>query len=186
MSKQIAVVALGLNNSDVQSELIDKSESISQCFSASESIKRSSLFATPAFPKGSGPDYINTVIMLETDLTPEMLLERLHRIENSFHRDRPYRWAPRSCDLDLIFYEQAILPSKAEFKKYADFTTEQAMETTPDELILPHPRLHERAFVLGPLREIAPDFIHPVFHKTVEELWLELPQEQRNEIRKLT
>ena len=185
MSNQIALVALGLNNSKQQSLLKTQIESILHSFSDEEITKRSSLYSTPAFPAGSGPDYINAAIMLNTNLSPELLLARLHRIEEAFHRERPYRWAPRSCDLDLLFYEQVILPTRAEFNHYASFNTEQAMANTPDKLILPHPRLHERAFVLGPLREIAPDYVHPIYNQTIEELWQKLSAQQRNEISKI-
>lgn len=186
MLYETAAIALGLNNSEVQFELTQQIESILGCFTDKEIAKRSSLYKTPAFPNGSGPDFINAIILLKTDLSPDLLLSRLHKIENIFHRERPYRWAPRSCDLDLIFYNNVIMPNIPEFHKYASFTTEQAMANTPETLILPHPRMHERAFVLGPLREIAPEYIHPVYNQTVEEMWQKLPEDQRNEIIKIT
>ena len=186
MPNQKAILALGLNNSESQSELIEAIESIILNFSDNEIVKRSSLYSTPAFPNGSGPDFVNAAIIIDTDLAPEELLSRLHKIEDLFQRERPYRWAPRSCDIDLIFYDQTIMPTMDEFNRYASFSVEQAMSNTPDRLILPHPRAHERAFVLGPIREIAPDFVHPVFNKTIEELWQFLSMAQRSEIMKIT
>ena len=84
----------------------------------------------------SGPDYLNAVALLDTRLAPLALLAELQRIELAHGRERPYYNAPRTLDLDLLFHG------------------EQCM-TTPT-LVLPHPRMHERAFVLRPLAELAP------------------------------
>src|ERR1700712_4676719 len=85
----------------------------------------------------SGPDYLNAVVRIETALSPQALLVALQRIELAHGRERPYRNAPRTLDLDLELYGDRNI-------------------NEPD-LIVPHPRLHERAFVLRPLAEIAPD-----------------------------
>jgi 2-amino-4-hydroxy-6-hydroxymethyldihydropteridine diphosphokinase len=89
----------------------------------------------------SGPDYLNAVVWLETRLDPKALLAELQRIEQAHGRERPYRNAPRTLDLDLLLYG------------------EQRIDTTA--LTVPHPRLHERAFVVRPLAEIAPDRVVP-------------------------
>ena len=88
-----------------------------------------------------GPDYVNAVIAVTTHLAPLELLSHLHAIERAHGRERPYRNAPRSLDLDLLLYaDQAIdLP----------------------QLCVPHPRMHERAFVLKPLGDIAPNIVIP-------------------------
>lgn len=86
-----------------------------------------------------GPDFLNAVIALDTTLAPLELLDALQAIEQAHGRERPYRNAPRTLDLDLLLYGDEVL-------------------TTP-RLTLPHPRLGERAFVLRPLLEIAPDLI---------------------------
>lgn len=83
-----------------------------------------------------GPDYVNAVAALETTLVPEDLLLQLQRIEATQGRERPYRNAPRTLDLDLLLYGQLQMESPT--------------------LTVPHPRLHERAFVLVPLAEVAP------------------------------
>lgn len=84
----------------------------------------------------AGPDYINAVAELRTQLSPGELLAQLQAMEQRFGRERPYRHAPRTLDLDLLFYGERRLASPL--------------------LTLPHPRLHERAFVLAPLAELAP------------------------------
>jgi 2-amino-4-hydroxy-6-hydroxymethyldihydropteridine diphosphokinase len=102
-------------------------------------IARSSDYATPPWGDEQQPRFINACIEIETSLDPHALLFVLHKIEKKFGRDRTKerRWGPRSLDLDLIAYDDVSLQ-------------------TP-ELTLPHPRLFERAFVLVPLVEIAPD-----------------------------
>lgn len=88
-----------------------------------------------------GPDYLNAVAELSTAIEPLPLLRLLQAIESRHGRERPYRNAPRTLDLDLLLHGQRRC-------------------VTP-ELVLPHPRLHERAFVLLPLLELAPDLVHP-------------------------
>jgi 2-amino-4-hydroxy-6-hydroxymethyldihydropteridine diphosphokinase len=88
-----------------------------------------------------GPDFVNAVVELSTTLPALELLYRLQDIERDFGRERTFRNAPRTLDLDLLLYGQRIIRD-------------------PD-LIVPHPRLHERAFVLRPLADLAPDLVHP-------------------------
>ncbi|MBL8350644.1 MAG: 2-amino-4-hydroxy-6-hydroxymethyldihydropteridine diphosphokinase [Burkholderiaceae bacterium] len=88
-----------------------------------------------------GPDFFNAVAAIETTLAPEALLAVLQALEQAFGRQRPYRHAPRTLDLDLLLHGDAL-------------------RSTP-QLTLPHPRLHQRAFVLRPLLEIAPDLAAP-------------------------
>ncbi|HEY8067936.1 MAG TPA: 2-amino-4-hydroxy-6-hydroxymethyldihydropteridine diphosphokinase [Burkholderiales bacterium] len=87
------------------------------------------------------PDFLNAVVRLDTGLPPEALLDRLQEIENRHGRERPFAGAPRTLDLDLLLYGDSV-------------------QVTP-RLTLPHPRMHERAFVLEPLTEIAPDIAIP-------------------------
>lgn len=96
------------------------------------------------------PDYINGCIIVNTSLTPQKLLETLQLIEQQFGRERNIRWGARTLDLDLILYRDLIM-------------------NTP-ELQIPHPRMRERAFVLLPLAEIAPDWIEPVTKLTIRQL----------------
>lgn len=96
------------------------------------------------------PDYLNACVLISTSLSPEALLENLLEIEAQFGRVRHERWGPRLLDLDLLLYDDWVVD-------------------TPD-LQIPHPRMHERAFVLVPLAEIAPHWIVPVRARAVDEL----------------
>jgi 2-amino-4-hydroxy-6-hydroxymethyldihydropteridine diphosphokinase len=116
-------------------------------------VKRvSPLYESPAWPDASDPAFVNAVAEIETSLSPEALLAALHAIEAGFGRRRSVRNAPRTLDLDLIAYHDEIRGG------------EDAV------LILPHPRLAGRAFVLAPLAEIAPDWRHPVTGDTATDL----------------
>lgn len=136
----------------------------------------SRFFSTPCFPAGAGPDYVNAVVEIETGLSPLALLDQLHEIEARHARQRTERWGMRTLDLDLIAYGELILPDLATYAQWRDLPLEQQMQQAPDRLILPHPRLQDRAFVLVPLCDIAPDWCHPVLHKTAIQMRDALPK----------
>ena len=96
------------------------------------------------------PPFLNTVAEIQTSLGPKALLEQLLKVEQLLGRERREKWGPRTIDLDLLIHGDSIVQS--------------------EDLILPHPRLHERRFVLQPLAEIAPVLIVPGLGKTVSEL----------------
>ncbi|HUS55669.1 MAG TPA: 2-amino-4-hydroxy-6-hydroxymethyldihydropteridine diphosphokinase, partial [Thermohalobaculum sp.] len=132
---------------------------------------------------GSGPDYVNGVAVLETGLAPESLLAVLHRAEAELGRERPTRWAPRVCDLDLIAIGDTVLPDRATVERWMALDLGKAQTVTPPHLILPHPRMHERGFVLVPLADVAPDWRHPVTGRRVTEMLATLLAEDLAEIR---
>lgn len=102
------------------------------------------------------PWYINGVVGIQSNLGPKALLGLLHRIEAGFGRRRRQekRWGPRRLDLDLLFHGNRVIRSRF--------------------LHVPHPRLHQRRFVLRPLADVAPDLIHPLFGKTVDRMLQEV------------
>ena len=139
-------------------------------------------FATPAFPAGSGPDFVNGAVTVQTSLTPDEVLAALHRIEAAMGRTRENRWEPRLCDLDLIAYDDIILPDLETFKRWKALDLSSQKTMTPDQLVLPHPRIQDRSFVLVPLNDIAPDWVHPVTGITVSEMLGTIPAADLAEI----
>ena len=113
-------------------------------------LKVSSLYETDPVGYKDQPWFLNCVCSVETDLSPQALLKLAKTIEKSLGRKPTRRFGPRLIDIDILFYDDLILDS-------------------PD-LTIPHPRLAERAFVLVPLKEIAPNLVHPLSGLTIEEL----------------
>ena len=114
-------------------------------------LKVSSLYETEPVGYKDQPWFLNLVCSVETDLSPRALLELAKTIEKNLGRKPTLRFGPRLIDIDILFYDGLVLDS-------------------PD-LVIPHPRLAERAFVLVPLKEIAPNLVHPLLEATIEELW---------------
>ena len=96
------------------------------------------------------PLFLNSALQIETTLEPQQLLAACLAIEDEFGRSRPVRWAPRTLDIDILFYADQVV--------------------CEENLTIPHPRLQERSFVLAPLREIAPDLRHPLLEQTISAL----------------
>jgi 2-amino-4-hydroxy-6-hydroxymethyldihydropteridine diphosphokinase len=147
--------------------------------------RRSRWFSTPAFPPGSGPDFVNAAAALETALAPEALLAELHAVEAALGRVRPARWAPRLCDLDLIAMGDRVLPDAGTLRRWMALDRGAAQRVAPPRLILPHPRLQERGFVLVPLADVAPGWRHPLSGLTVREMLAALPADDLAAIRPL-
>ncbi|SDZ55597.1 2-amino-4-hydroxy-6-hydroxymethyldihydropteridinediphosphokinase [Jannaschia faecimaris] len=143
----------------------------------------SRLFRTPAWPPGAGPDFVNAAAVLSTSWSPGAVLDRLHRVEERHGRVRQRRWAPRVLDLDLLAAGQAIAPDVATFHRWMTLSADRQMVEAPETLVLPHPRLADRAFVLIPLLDVAPDWRHPVTGRTVRAMADALSAEKRREIR---
>lgn len=142
----------------------------------------SRFYRTPAFPAGSGPDYVNAAACFPTALSAPDLLAALHRIEAGAGRERVRRWGQRTLDLDLVALGPAVLPDPQTYARWRDLPLEQQMQQAPAELILPHPRMQDRAFVLVPLAEITPDWVHPVLGATVRALCDALPAADKADV----
>ncbi len=147
----------------------------------------SRFWQTPAWPPGSGPDYINAAIAVRTSHGPITLLGILHDIETALGRLRDGgRWGARGIDLDLIAWGEAVLPDVATFRHWRDLPAQDQTRIAPETLILPHPRMQDRGFVLAPLAEVAPGWRHPQLDRTVAELLAALPPQALAGMKRLT
>ena len=139
MKTERVFVGLGANLGDARATLKHAMDALA-ALPQTRLVAQSSLYRT-APVQATGPDFINAVVELQTALQPLPLLQALHAIESAHGRERPYLNAPRTLDLDLLLFGQRVVQQPG--------------------LEVPHPRLHERAFVLQPLLELAPLLQHP-------------------------
>lgn len=144
-----AYLGLGSNLGDKKSYLDQAVKALTET-KACQVEKVSSYYVTEPYGGVEQDDFLNACLLLKTLLTPEELLDKLHEIEQTAHRERTVRWGPRTLDLDILMYDDIV------------------MET--DNLIIPHVEMHKRSFVLKPLCEIAANKRHPIFQKTIAQL----------------
>lgn len=186
--KKSSAIALGSNETWqglTSAELLNAALKALSQLPQIEVVRVSRYYQTASFPAGSGPDFVNAAALIRSRLPAEGLLSALHEVEADFGRRRIKRWGARCLDLDLLFCADAVLPNTAEFQRWCNLDAVRQQSIAPDTLILPHPRLHERAFVLGPLMEIAPEWRHPVLGLSVAQMFGALPKALRAELRAL-
>jgi 2-amino-4-hydroxy-6-hydroxymethyldihydropteridine diphosphokinase len=147
MKEHIVYLALGSNLGD---RLANLKEAITALPPQMEVKAKSSVYETPPWGYKDQSKFLNQVIKAQTYLDPEPLLKHLKRLEVALGRKESFQNGPRLIDMDILFYDDLVLNRPS--------------------LIIPHPRLHDRGFVLLPLMDIAPDLIHPVNKKSVREM----------------
>ncbi|SHH55444.1 dihydroneopterin aldolase / 2-amino-4-hydroxy-6-hydroxymethyldihydropteridine diphosphokinase [Clostridium collagenovorans DSM 3089] len=151
--KHKAFVAVGANMGDKRKNIEEAFEIINS--SSHCKIKKiSEFYETEPVGYTEQDDFLNCAIEIETLLTPIELVRFLLSVEKNLKRERIIKWGPRTIDLDVILYDNIV--------------------SSDEEIIIPHPRMHERAFVLEPLNDIAPYEIHPILRKRVFELLKEV------------
>ena len=128
-------------------------------------IKISSFYESPSYPNNSDPKFINLCVKLESNLKASELLNEIKKIEKKLGRIRIKKNEPRTCDIDIIDFNGEIIKN--------------------DKLVVPHPRLHLRNFVIYPLKEIEPNWSHPIFNKNIDSFFHELEKNSHNEITRL-
>jgi 2-amino-4-hydroxy-6-hydroxymethyldihydropteridine diphosphokinase len=147
----------------------------------------SRFYATPCFPSGAGPDYVNAAAVVDCGQQPDLasILSGLHAVEARFGRKRLQRWGMRTLDLDLLAVGDSVSPDPVTQDAWRKLSSDAQVRQAPDQLILPHPRLQDRAFVLVPLADIAPDWVHPRTGRSVHEMLAALPKADRDAVKPL-
>ncbi len=156
----IAYIGLGSNMGDKVANLKKSVEVLGQV-PGNKVLAVSSFYETEPVGKVDQDWFINAAVKIETGLTPRELLDILLKIEKELGRVRDARWGPRIIDLDILLYDDLVMDEEG--------------------LVIPHPYLHERRFVLVPLAEIAPGLIHPRLKKSMSELLMGLHDSKKIE-----
>lgn len=155
MRKITAFIGLGSNLGEKQINIL-RSVALLNEADQIRTVKKSRLYKTKPFGVLDQPDFYNSVVKIKTSLSPKELLSVTSRIEKKMGRRRGKKWGPRVIDLDILLYGDSVVNTR--------------------DLKIPHPEMQKREFVLKPLHEIAPAFIHPTLGKKISKLLKELPK----------
>ena len=128
-------------------------------------LNKSSIYRSEAYPNKNDPEFCNSVVSVDTDLEPNVLLKIILKIEESFDRKRYVKNSPRTLDIDIICFDDIVLNEK--------------------NLIIPHPEIQNRLFVLLPIQEINKNWLHPVLTKSVTNIIKEFDQKALNTVKKI-
>lgn len=138
----------GGNMGDKRKNLLRAAKFIDQ--KLGNTLSTSAIYETEAWGKIDQPSFYNQVLQVQTDYSPKEVLQEILTIELNMGRERIVKYGPRLIDIDILFYNHEVIE-------------------TP-ELIVPHPQIQHRRFVLTPLAELVPEYVHPLFQKTIAEL----------------
>jgi 2-amino-4-hydroxy-6-hydroxymethyldihydropteridine diphosphokinase len=144
----ITYLALGSNEGDRMQWMQNAMQLLTE--TCGPIVKKSSVYQTAAWGLESQPDFLNMALEMKTGLSPLKLLDEIHHIEKLLGRQREVKWGQRTLDIDILFYSDEIIDLPG--------------------LVIPHPYIQDRRFTLLPLAEIAPDYMHPVLHKSISQL----------------
>ncbi|MEX8546178.1 MAG: 2-amino-4-hydroxy-6-hydroxymethyldihydropteridine diphosphokinase [Mucilaginibacter sp.] len=145
---QTVYLLLGSNLGDRNTYIKEASVLLAQL--VGKIIRRSGIYETQSWGVENLPDYLNQVLEMETELSPEDILKKTQQIEEKLLRERTNKWQSRTIDIDILFYGSAIINT--------------------NQLKIPHPEIQNRLFTLVPLNELVPDYIHPVLNKPIHQL----------------
>ena len=141
-----------------------------------ELMSQSKWYESESFPDNSKPIFVNVGIKIISNLNPYQILKIIDVIEKDFGRLRKNRWDSRVCDIDIIYCNKQIIPNPNILEKWMSMKIEEQLISTPNTLILPHPRIQDRLFFLCPLNELSPNWRHPILGKTAKEILDSIPQ----------
>mgnify|MGYP001374619705 CR=1 FL=1 len=153
MQRHESEVVLGLG-SNIGNRLKNINEAISMLKDKLIIVKVSKVIETEPYGYKDQPMFLNCCLIAKTALSADKLLEFVLSIEKRMGRVREFKWGPRNIDIDILFYDNLII--------------------NRDDLVIPHPELHKREFVLKSLVEIMPDFVHPKLNRSIKDIYEEL------------